>query len=171
MVRKQVIILFLLFVSSIYSQEQYSLRLDFVKSLFGTYPFEFEYEKNEKDSWGIGILYHNTDTMLILRDENSNTNGFVLSPFYRHYTRSNSESSSFYQVSLRVFNYVGFTNRDRKRRNLISLDFAYGYQFKISERLFLEPSIGLGAFRKLDEGNKFFLTPYLLPNFNVSIKF
>lgn len=168
---KKTIYLFLLLTSiNSFSQSKYSIRVDFVKSLFGVYQTELEYELNKKNSLGIGFLYMNTDTMLIFNDEDSKTTGFMINPFYRHYNNSNSESSSFYQANIRFFNYLGFADNDGQRRNIISLDFVYGYQFKISERFFLEPSIGLGAFRKINGKNKYFAIPYPVLNFNASIK-
>lgn len=132
------------------------MRFDFVKSMFGIYQTEIEYEKNEKKSYGIGLSYINTDTMLILKDENSNTNGFMISLFIRYYKNKNSEPSSFYQTSLRFMNYRGFADKDRKRRNIIALDFVYGYQFKINKKIFIEPSVGLGIFRNLNKKTTYF---------------
>lgn len=168
--KKTLLVLLLITTINSFSQNEYSVRFDFVKSMFGIYQTEIEYEKNEKKSYGIGLSYVNTDTMLILKDENSNTNGFMISPFIRYYKNKNSEPSSFYQTSLRFMNYRGFADKDRKRRNIIALDFVYGYQFKINKKIFIEPSVGLGIFRNLNKKNNLFLTPYPILNFNASFK-
>tara|TARA_B110000091_G_C13778183_1_gene459834 strand:- start:851 stop:1291 length:441 start_codon:yes stop_codon:yes gene_type:complete len=145
--------------------------MDFAKALFGAYQLEVENEKNEKTSYGIGILYFNTNSTLLFKNEPAKERAFVLSPFIRHYNKSNQKPSSFYQASLRYMNYKGFSSESEKgRKNLIALDFVYGYQFKISNSFFLEPSIGLGALRKLDVKNDYFLVPYSILNFNASIK-
>lgn len=171
MKRTNLLILAFLIVSNIYSQSEYSLRTDFAKALFGAYQFEVEYEKTERNSYGIGILYLNTSASLLFKDESDKKSAFVISPFFRHYTKSNQKSSSFYQASLRYMNYTNFSpESENVRKNLIALDFVYGYQFKISNIFFLEPSIGLGALRKLDVENDYFLIPYPIINFNASFK-
>jgi hypothetical protein len=171
MKRTSLIILTLLIVNSIYSQNEYSLRTDFAKALFGAYQIEIEYEKTENKSYGIGVLYLNTSSTVLFKDESDKKSAFVLSPFIRHYSKSNRKSSSFYQASLRYMNYTNFSpESENGRKNLIALDFVYGYQFKISNSFFFEPSIGLGALRKLDVKNDYFLVPYPILNFNASIK-
>ena len=164
-------IIALFLVTSIFSQNEFSLRMDFAKALFGAYQLEVEYEKNEKKSYGIGIIYFDYTSSILINDNSANQKAFGLSPFIRHYNKSNRESSSFYQGTLRYVNFTNFSPKSEgSRKSLIALDFVYGYQFKINNTLYLEPSIGIGALRNLDIENKFFLTPYPIVNFNASFK-
>ncbi|WGH75926.1 DUF3575 domain-containing protein [Tenacibaculum tangerinum] len=163
------IILFIFILTSSFSQEKdYTLKLDVVKSVFGIYQLEGEYHKTDQLSYGLGLLYFNTKTMLFF-DMDIKEEGYMISPFVRYYTRSNNESSSFFQSNLRYGYFVGLSYE--KWTSMLSLDAVYGYQFKLNKSLFFEPSIGLGAFKVLGSDNAYGLvTPYLLANFNISIK-
>ena len=157
------VIIALFLVKSVFSQDDFSLRIDFGKAFFGAYQIEGEYEKNEKKSYGIGVLYYNYGSSILINDNSENQKAFSLSPFIRHYNKGNRESSSFYQGTLRYVNFTNFSPKSEGiRKNLLALDFVYGYQFKISKSMYLEPSIGIGALRYLDLENKLFLTPYPL---------
>ena len=172
--KKLLIIAVFLSSFQLFSQRNYSVKLDLLKSIFGVYQIEGEYFKSEKLSYGFGYTYIDISLMLVGTPPESSEaeKGHSFSPFIRYYTKSNLENSSFYQANLRYSNmdFIGYAGNPKE--NILSIDFTYGYQFKIINNLFFEPSIGLGAGYVIsgDENIKGDFKPYPMLNMNISLK-
>ncbi|MBL4642656.1 MAG: DUF3575 domain-containing protein [Flavobacteriaceae bacterium] len=165
------IIFYLLTITQSFSQDKYSIRIDFTKVFFGAYQIGGEYNLNENISLGLEFIdFKASRTLTSKTDAESRDKVLAVSPFIRYYRKNNHSSTSFYQGSFRYLNYVGLGDQYDTWRNLLSIDIVYGYQFKISNIFYIEPSIGLGVYKKLNADKKTAISPYPILNFNLTIR-
>ncbi len=165
------IFFYFLLISQSFSQEKYAVRIDFTKAIFGAYQIGGEYNIHDNISLGLELIDFKASRSLTSKtDAASKDKAFGISPFIRYYKKNNYSSTSFYQASFRYLNYHGLGDQYDRWKNLLSIDIAYGYQFKISKVFFIEPSIGLGAYKKLNTDKKSTISPYPILNFNLSLK-